>query len=133
MTIARDLSTAVLLLALAGCAGPTQSAGSGSVTVTSAVTSRSAVVTMAVTPSVGCRRALQMAAAEPDPARADPLIRASLDACRTADEWLAALSEYPIAMGLSGAADIDDRELKAACYGGEHRAVCMDAKATGRL
>ena len=134
MTIVRGLSALVLSLGLVACSGPTQGSGSGSVAPSTAITSsQQTVVTTMATASSGCRHALQVASAEPDPVRADPLIRASLDACSTADEWLAALREYPRAMGLTTTANITDLDLKAACYGSEQRAVCRDAQAGGRL
>ena len=46
----------------------------------------------------------------------------------TADEWLAALNEYPQAMGLTATADIGNRDLQAACYGSEQLVVCVDAR-----
>jgi hypothetical protein len=130
----KALSAASLLLGLVACSSTGQTAVSTSVASSGPpVASIPTTVPTMVIPSSGCRRAMEVAAAEPDPARADPLIRASLDACLTADEWLAALKEYPKAMGLTATADIGDRELQAACYGSERRAVCVDAQAGGRL
>src|SRR6478609_2998361 len=47
-----------------------------------------------------CRTAVSAAADEPDADAADPLIHASLSACRSADEWLDAVREFPASMGL---------------------------------
>jgi hypothetical protein len=132
--IAKALSAVTLLLGLVACSSTGQSTASSSVASSRPpVASTPAAVTTMVIPSGSCRHAMEVAAAEPDPAKADPLIRASLDACLSADEWLAALKEYPKAMGLATTADIGDRDLQAACYGSERRAVCVDAQAGGRL
>ena len=77
--------------------------------------------------SAECLEAMRAAAGERDPERADPLIAASLDACKTAEEWLAALREHPAAMGLTERATIDDQSHELACYAFPDTAVCRDA------
>jgi hypothetical protein len=82
-----------------------------------------------------CLEAMDTAAAELDPDRADPLIIETLSACSSADEWLAALEERPGAMGLTERATIDDGSLEVACFadGAAGTPVCDDAEADGRL
>lgn len=80
-----------------------------------------------------CGTAMAAAAAEPDSTRADPLIRQTLSACTSVDEWLAALRRHPGAMGLNERAEIGDIEVQSACYGHEHRPVCRDALERGIL
>ena len=135
MAITRGLSAgAALALALIACSRSPQPAATDTPIAPSSQTKAAATAgRTSITPSSGCQQAMQAAAAEPDSARADPLIRATLDECSSADEWLAALNDYPGAMGLTAKADIGDRELQSACYGSEHRTVCLDAKASGRL
>lgn len=84
-------------------------------------------------PSAECRDAMQTAAAEEDMEKASPLISASLSACESADEWLAALEEYPAAMGHAEAAEVGDIDLRAACGHGRGTPVCEDAVEDGRL
>lgn len=77
--------------------------------------------------SAECMESMRAAAAERDPERADPLIAATLDACRTAEEWLAALGEYPAAMGLTEQATIDEATLEVPCWYSPETVVCRDA------
>lgn len=83
--------------------------------------------------SIECDSAMRRAAAETDLEASDALIVATLNACSSADEWLAALREHPAAMGLTERATIGDIELQAACFGSEETRACRDAAADGRL
>lgn len=76
--------------------------------------------------SAECVESMRVAAAESDPSRADPLIGATLDACKTAEEWLAALREHPGAMGLTERATIDEATLEVPCWSFAETAVCRD-------
>jgi hypothetical protein len=80
-----------------------------------------------------CRIAMTTAADETDITAAEALVVATLDACQTADEWLAALREYPEALGLTEFAELTDLDLQTACYGNGATAVCADAARQGRL
>lgn len=82
-----------------------------------------------------CLEAMDTAAAELDPDRADPLIIDTLSACSSADEWLAAPEEDPGAMGLTARATISDVSLDVACAADPAAGtpVCEDAEADGRL
>ena len=84
-------------------------------------------------PSADCLRAMETAAAETDPERANPLIVETLSACASADEWLAALEAHPGAMGLTERAEIGNLDLEAACWRHEGTPVCADAIETGRI
>ena len=80
-----------------------------------------------------CEGSMRRAAAEPDSTKADPLIRATLTACSSADEWLAALELHPGAMGLNERAEIGEMDLQVACFGYENTRVCRDAAERGML
>lgn len=89
-------------------------------------------------PSIGCLDAMAVAADETDPSAADPLIVATLSACQTSDEWLAALREHPGALGLTDGAvgtnrESDDLSLQVVCYANADTPVCQDAADAGRV
>jgi hypothetical protein len=73
-----------------------------------------------------CLDAMEAAAAEPDPAAADPLIVRTLDACASVDEWLEALRRHPGAMGLTERAEIGDLDVQSVCFGSEDTRVCVE-------
>jgi len=87
--------------------------------------------------SIQCRDSMREAADEPDPDAADPLIFATLSACSNADEWLAALREYPAAFGLTERAEIGALELQLACSYSDpatpETSVCVDAVNRGLI
>lgn len=89
------------------------------------------VVNVPVSPA--CDQAMAVAAAEPDGARADPLIVATLTACTAVDEWLSALRTHPAALGLTGPEYVSDLDLQAACGADRETPVCAQAAAMGRL
>lgn len=80
-----------------------------------------------------CMRSMRRAANESDIEKADPLIVASLDACKSAAEWLTALRRHPAAMGLMAAVDVGETDLIAACGSNRRTAVCRDAAQRGQL
>ena len=86
-----------------------------------------------IPPSAECRDAMQTAAAEEDMEKGSPLISASLSACESGEEWLAALEEYPAAMGHAEGAEVGDIDLRAACGHARGTPVCEDAVEDGRL
>lgn len=73
-----------------------------------------------------CLETMRLAADEIDPSKAVPLITETLDACKTADEWLAALEKYPAAMGLGPQDNVGDDSLAIACAPNQEAAVCKD-------
>lgn len=85
------------------------------------------------TASEPCVTAMQAAAAEPDSAKATPLITATLTACGTADEWQIALRQHPAAMGLTSRAVIGNTELQVSCWHAPDSPVCVDALASGQI
>ncbi len=83
--------------------------------------------------SAECLTAMEAAAAEPDSAKAKPLIVETLTVCPDADQWLAALREHPAAMGLNERAEIGPVDLLAACGSAPTTPVCTDARERGML
>lgn len=119
----RAIVLAAVLAGLLGCAGGDD-----------IDEAHSAPSTEAVKVSSACSAAMSAAAAEQNLGRADELIFASLDACTSADEWMAALRADPGAMGVRDAAFIDDTSLMIVCGPDQHStAVCSDAAAKGTI
>jgi hypothetical protein len=83
--------------------------------------------------SAECLTAMETAAAEPDSAKANPLIVETLRVCPDADQWLAALREHPAAMGLNERAEIGPVSLLAACGNATNTPVCTNARERGML
>lgn len=86
--------------------------------------------------SFECGDSMRLAGHETDVEAANPLIVATLSSCSTADEWLAALREYPRALGLTERAEIGAVDLEAACYFSDEAAaapVCVDAVDRGLI
>ncbi|MBB5787232.1 hypothetical protein [Jiangella mangrovi] len=125
-----------LVMGLTGCSADSGDPPSARRSATAPQTTSPAAPTTtpeSVTAEPVCLDAMQAAAAEPDPAAADPLIVATLSACSTAAAWLDALRAHPAAMGLSDQAEIGRLELRASCYGNEATPVCADAQKKGWL
>lgn len=80
-----------------------------------------------------CRDTVKLAAAEPDSAAAEPLIAATLDACTSAGEWLAAARQDPGILGVRSAEFIEDSDIELVCLSYKNSAVCRDAGAKGLL
>lgn len=85
--------------------------------------------------SAACDAAMAKVAKEPNSTAAEPLLRATVRACATSDEWLAALRAHPAAMALAGPEYVSKLDLQVICRTGEAAAapMCVDAKAKGRL
>lgn len=87
--------------------------------------------------SPACSDAMATAAAEPDLERSTPLIKATLSACGSLDEWLTALRQHPAALALTGPEFVDGTEVQSSCGppGAPERTthVCSEAEQRGIL
>jgi hypothetical protein len=81
--------------------------------------------------TAACLEAMEAAASEPDPDRAEPLIIATLSKCTSAEDWLVGLREHPGAMGLTSSADLGSDSLIVPCSAGPDTRVCSDATKRG--
>lgn len=79
-----------------------------------------------------CLSAIMEAAAIPaDQDANEPLIRSAFE-CETVDEWVAAVSKYPSAMGLADPSMIDpEYDLMGICGEAPQAPVCVDAARLG--
>ena len=109
---------AVTSLALAGCSAPANEVESSP----------------APTQANECKDAMFAAAAIPADQEADAELEATASACRTVDEWIEAVQEYPAAYGMNELTDADmPLYIQSLCYGLESTPMCVDAEANGYL
>lgn len=76
-----------------------------------------------VQPSQQCLSAMEAAAGEPDAQAADSLLEKTAYACESGAAWVAALSEYPAAMGLTQRADFS-LSLDTICWAHPESPTC---------
>lgn len=125
MEAPRIFPVAALLaaLALTACGGDEPEVSAPTPTQTQTPTA----VPVERAPSTECLEAMSTAADEIDPVLADPLITETAYACETAEEWNAALQEYPGAMGLNERADLSG-SLEIVCFNSPDAPVCADVE-----
>lgn len=76
--------------------------------------------------SVECLSASKRAASEVDSEAAEKLIRRTLEACQSTNEWLSALAEYPGVMGMEDGYIPSATDIEVACMVHSDTAVCAD-------
>lgn len=72
-----------------------------------------------------CENSMRIASLEPDSTRADPLIAATLSSCSNKTEWIAALTKFPAAMGVTYVTD-GKLEHEAACSNEPSAPACKN-------
>lgn len=71
-----------------------------------------------------CEDAMRIASLEPDSTKADPLIATTLSTCSSKAEWVAALTKFPAAMGVTYVTD-GKLEHQAACSSSQRLRACQ--------
>lgn len=129
MDTPRILAVVTLLTVgtLTACGGDEPEAVTPTSTEATASTPTSTEATRDQRPSTECLSAMSTAADEIDPVLADPLITDTAYACETAEEWNAALQEYPGAMGLNERADLSG-SLEIVCFNSPDAPACAGAE-----